>query len=397
MNNVVMIVGGSKWQVDIIKAVKDHGFDTLVTDISADAPGRQYADAFYQIDSLEKEALLKVAREHKIAFAIAEQTDRVVPVVAYINEQLKSHGINPETASRFTDKYIMRESLRENGLTMPKYYLAGSLDCAINIGEELGYPLILKPRSSQSSFGVFKIESKEELALRFGQSLEFSKDGTLLIEEYIPGIEITVEGFCIDGKCFPLAISEKEHYPENDCVSRKLIYPPVFESQIMVEIRNYIVEVVETLSLKLGIFHAELKVFRNKIYLLEVAARGGGHKIASVIVPHVSGVNVYELLIKGLNGEKIEINTILNQGAVLGFFDFAPGVVKKINGLDLLNGDERIYEFHLNFKEGEEIKKVQNDVSRAGYYIALCKNREEVDEIDKKILSSVFIEYETAN
>jgi carbamoyl-phosphate synthase large subunit len=388
-----MIVGGSKWQMDIINSVKAHGFNTIVTDISEEAPGKTVADIFYCMDSSDKEGLTAIAMKHDIAFAIAEQTDRVVPSVAYINEKIGLRGIKPEIAERFTDKYIMRNSLDGSGLNMPGYFLVRSEAEAIQAAHSLGYPLILKPRSSQSSLGVFKIEDQAELITRFNESLNFSKDGSLLVEEYVPGIEITVEGFCIGNKCFPLAISEKEHYPQNDCVSRKLVYPPEFNPGLIRSIKSYITEVVETLGLESGIFHAELKVFDENIYLIEVAARGGGHKIASVIVPHVSGINMYDLLIKSLKGDNVSIGTINQKGAVLGFFDFAPGRVRKIVGVEEIKDDNRIYELHFNFKEGDEIKRAQDDITRAGYYIALCNDRDEINALDKKILSSVHVEY----
>jgi carbamoyl-phosphate synthase large subunit len=389
-----MVVGGSKWQMDIIKCVKDHGFDVIVTDISSEAPGSSIADVFYQIDSNDKEELTSIARKHKISFAIAEQTDRVVPSVAYINEKLGLRGIKPNIASCFTDKYIMRNKLKMAGLLMPDYFLVKSVVEAVQVGHSLGFPLILKPRTSQSSLGVFKIQSVQELVIKFNDSLQFSKDGSLLMEEYIPGIEITVEGFCIGHKCFPLAISEKEHYPQNDCVSRKLIYPPSFDNLMIQSIRHYIIDAVETLGLDYGIFHAELKVNDTGVTLIEVAARGGGHNIASVIVPHVSGINIYDLLIRSLNGDEVSIEVIDQKAAVLGFFDFSPGKVTGIRGLEEIKNDKRIHEIHFNFKEGDEIKQANDDITRAGYYIALCNNRAEIELLDKKILSSVYVEYD---
>lgn len=394
MKKRVMIVGGSKWQLDIIKSVKAHGFETIVVDISGQAPGKAVADIFYQADSNDREALLAIARKHDIAFAIAEQTDRVVPIVAYINEQLNLPGIRPDVAARFTDKYLMRNALNGTGLAMPAYFLVSSAEEAVEAGHKTGYPLILKPRSSQSSLGVFKIMDKGELMRKFAESLQFSRDGSLLIEQYIPGTEITVEGFCIGRKCYPLAISEKEHYPQNDCVSRKLMYPPAYGAAKMQAIKAYITRVVETLGLETGIFHAELKIDGDRIFLIEVAARGGGHKIASVIVPQVSGVDMYDLLIRSLDGQSIAIDGIGNGAAVLGFFDFEPGVVSKVTGAERIKADKRIYELHFNFNEGDEIRKAQDDITRAGYYIALCKDRKELEELDRLILSTVGVEYE---
>jgi len=393
MKKTVLIVGGSKWQLDIISKVKSHGYFAAVTDISDQAPGKEIADIFYNVDSTDKDALLKIARAHNIAFAIAEQTDRVVPSVAYLNEQLNLRGITPQIAQRFTDKFIMRTILAETRLKQPEFCLVANLTEAILAAEKMTYPVVLKPRSSQSSFGVFKVENEADLRMRFIESFAFSKDGTLLLEQYIPGTEITVEGFCVNYKCFPLAMSEKEHYPQNDCVSRKLIYPPSFSESVLDLVRKYVIEVVEKLGLELGIFHAELKIDGDDVLLIEVAARGGGHKIASVIVPHVSGIDVYDLLIEALAGKEVGIYSIENKGAVLGFFDFEPGRIKQINGVEKIINDARVHEIRLNFTKGDTIAKAKDDVTRAGYYIALCNNGDETRILDKEILSTVSVDY----
>src|SRR2546425_5581286 len=121
MNGRALIIGGSRWQLDLIKRASELGLFTLVADISAEAPGRHLADQFIQIDTNDRAGLLEIARQNAVNVVLADQSDRIVPVAAFLNEQLGLNGIRPDTARVFTDKYAMREALAGSAVAMPKY------------------------------------------------------------------------------------------------------------------------------------------------------------------------------------------------------------------------------------------------------------------------------------
>src|SRR5262249_13986255 len=107
-----LCLGGSIWQVDLIRRAGEMGLETLVADISPDCPGRRVGHAFVKVATNDRGALLSIARDHGIDLVLAEQTDRVVPIAAFINEALDLPGLRPEVAERFTNKLAMRMALR---------------------------------------------------------------------------------------------------------------------------------------------------------------------------------------------------------------------------------------------------------------------------------------------
>jgi biotin carboxylase len=394
MKTKALILGGGVWQLDIIEKAKLMGFHVIVADISSSSPGKDIADEFICIDTNDKEGLLKYAKEKGVKIVIGEQTDRVVPIAAYLNEQLSlSAGIKPEIAKRFTDKFLMHEVLKENGIRVHEYQKISTVREAKLFGEKHGYPLIIKPISSQSSLGVFKIDSPEQIEGYLAHTMKYSVGGNILIEQFVGGTELTVEGISVAGIAYPLAISEKEHFKYNECVAKRIIYPPAYNNAQIVQVSDYIKVVVEALGLINGIFHAELKYFNGEAFLLEVAARGGGHKIASVIAPFVSGVDIYECFLKTLNKENVSIQSGINKSAMLGFFDLKPGRVKNIMGLEEIEQHKSVYEVKLRFKVGDEIKEASDDTNRLGYYILKGNTRNEVMELDRFVNSTLQIEY----
>ena len=99
---------------------------------------------------------------------------------------------------------------------------------ALSWAQQQGYPVLLKPKQSQSALGVVKVDDDEQLVRAFAHTLAESKDGNILIEEFVEGMEISVEGFSLDGKYHLLAVGEKEHYRFNPCVTCRISYPPRF-------------------------------------------------------------------------------------------------------------------------------------------------------------------------
>jgi carbamoyl-phosphate synthase large subunit len=278
---------------------------------------------------------------------------------------------------------------------MPAFEVVDDLQQALHFGELLGFPVVIKPKSAQSSYGVFKVDSPQELADRFDDSLAFSMDGNVLIEEFINGIEVTVEGLSIDGRFHVLAISEKEHYSFNPCVAKRLSYPPAsFDAITLARIKDTAATVVQTLGLITGLSHAEYRVKGGVPYLVEVAARGGGTEIAAKILPHVCQFSPYELLLRRLAGESLSVPCPAGKAAVLMFLEFDPGVVAKIHGLDKLRAQKVAVEISLAFREGSEIMRPKDDTQRLGYALVFGEDRIDVDARCRRILEAIKVEYQ---
>lgn len=387
-----LCLGGSAWQMDLIRRAGELGVETLVADINPECPGRTVSHAFVQADTNDRQALLNLARQHRVELVLAEQTDRVVPMAAYLNEALGLPGLRPNVAARFTDKWVMRQAL-QGKVPMPAFQQVSTPDEALAFADLQGYPVVLKPKRAQSSMGVFKVDDARALKKCFQDSLAHSQDERILVERFIEGPEITVEGFCLEGRFHVLAVSEKEHYGFNACVARRLSYPPRYSEARMARIQETATTVVETLGLVDGISHAEYRLQGDVPYLVEAAARGGGNRIASRIVPHVSGVDVYELLIRRLRGESIAMPRLQHRAASLEFLDFAPGTVKAIDGLEQARRERLAVEIQLAFGEGDTIEQPSDDRRRLGYAIVLGENRDDVDARCARIKELIRLEY----
>src|SRR5262245_24109326 len=244
MTRPVLILGGSPWQLDLIRATKRLGLPALVADISPNAPGREVADDFVEVNTDDREALRRIARDKNVRLVFSDQADRVVGTIGWLNDRLDLPGISFATAQKFTDKYLMRQGLLDADVEMPRHAHVNSMDLALRAAESFGYPAVLKPKLSWASKGVHKVDDATQLRQAFPRTLAESKDGFILVEEFVAGMEVTVEGFSLDGAYYLLGISEKRHYDFNACVANRLAYPPRLPPDVLGRIEDRVRRVV---------------------------------------------------------------------------------------------------------------------------------------------------------
>ena len=118
-----MVIAGGEWQVPLIRTEKAMGLFVINSNLYPDSPGFRYADVGLVADVLDREKNLAFAHEYKPDGVVTDQTDISVPTVAYLCEQLGLPGIGRGPAQLFTNKFLMREFLRQRGYPAPEYLL----------------------------------------------------------------------------------------------------------------------------------------------------------------------------------------------------------------------------------------------------------------------------------
>jgi hypothetical protein len=127
---------------------------------------------------------------------------------------------------------------------------------------------------------------------------------------------------------------------------------------------------------------------------MEVAARGGGHGIASRIVPHVSGLDTYGLLVRRLlTGAAPPVRSAW-RAATLEFFNFDPGRVLSVEGLEQVRSERLTAALDVPLRPGDEIRPAGDDRSRPGYFVVLGNTRDDVDAKAARVRDLVRVVYD---
>lgn len=394
----IMIIAGGQWQVPLVKKAKEMGLYVINTNPFKDSPAFKYADAHEISDVLDIDKNLEIAEKYLPEAIVTDQSDIAVPTVAYISEKLGLKGIGVEKAKLFTNKYLMRDFCKNNDYPTPDYMLCETSEQALDFFKKYK-KIIIKPLDSQSSRGVFTIETEDELKKLFEETRNFSNsEKMVLAEEFIEGTEFTVDGIIADKKHSSLAISQKKHYKEFPNVASELYFTQTnleFDYDILKKQHN---SMIEDMGLPYGLTHAEYIFSNGKFYLVEVAARGGGTNISGIIVKYMSGIDNMELLLRLALGEdvsakEIEYNIQSNKYCILKFFDFPTGKVKKIDGEDFLKNNSNILDYRLNFKVGDVLHSPVDDSKRVGHYIACAESEKELQLLINEVNNKVRVEF----
>lgn len=397
----IMVIAGSKWQIPITKRISEEGHLPYVVNLYEDSPAFSYAYKSGVMDILDKEACLKFAKENEIDAVLSEECDIAMPIVAYIAEELGTASQGSDKIPYFTNKFKMREFCKEHGLKYPEYRKCSTLEEAQEFFKQINSKMIIKPLDSNSSRGVYTVESLEELNELFNKSISFSKvEKCVIAERYIEGTEFTIDGIKTPERHYTMAISEKKHYPHNKNIAYELYFSHENTEFDYEKLRKVNDEYVNLTGLPYGLTHAEYKYENGEFYLIEIAARGGGNLISAEIVPIMSGIDNYKYLIDctlgNVHNEEFIIDSKMkDRCAVLHFFDVEGkgGKVKDVK-LPISFNDEKVIKWELNFSIGDTIEKAEDDSKRIGYYIAYAENRQSLDELITEIDKEFEIIYE---
>jgi biotin carboxylase len=227
---------------------------------------------------------------------------------------------DPEAALAARDKWVMREALRRGGVPVPEYRRYPLTTDPARVAREIPFPVVVKPTTLSGSRGVIRADNAAELAaawqrsrqivLREGESLE---QGELLIERYLPGIEVALEGLLTGGSLHTLALFDKPDPLEGPFFEETIYVTPSrlpAETQAAISART--AEAAAALGLREGPVHAELRINDDGVWLIEMAGRSIGG-LCSTVLEFGAGISLEELILGhavGLTSPSTERSTL---------------------------------------------------------------------------------------
>jgi carbamoyl-phosphate synthase large subunit len=392
----LLFLPGGRWQVPVIRLAQQMGLVVICADGTPAAPGFLVADEAFQVTLQDVASLVRIGRERLIDAVMTEQTDFAVPLVAQVAAELGLKGLPLDVARAATHKGLMRERAAAAGIRQPAFRICRTADEAARAVAELGLSVFAKPADGQSSRGVTRLDeaSGHAISQAFDRARAASQVGETIFEQYVSGIESTVEGFVVEGRPTTLAISDKSHYADLPGVARSLTWPGDFPPHVAQRIARANEATVRALGIPFGITHGEFLIDASgEPWLVEMAARGGGTRIPSHIVPAVCGFEPTPALIGILLGETPEVITRRQRAAQLRFLRLEPG--KRIVGfpnLAKLESLPGVLEIAFSQSDGDRVPNVEDDRSRHGYAIVSADTREAACALGERIERELIVE-----
>jgi len=390
----LLVVGASILQLPAIKCARALGYNVGVVDYNPKAIGISYADNYFNVSTIDIEGITKVAKEYKPDGIITLATDMPMRAIAVATTELGLPGISYDTAIKTTDKGQMIKAFKDYGVESPWYYIVENEGELSSIADSLTYPCIIKPTDNSGSRGVILIQKCEELYKAYKYSKNQSRNGAVIIEEYMCGNEVSVEIICIEGEPNVLAVTDKlttgaPHFVEMGHSQQSELGFDNIE-----KIKKVAKQAVKAVGIQNGPAHVEIMMTKDGPKMIELGARMGGDCITSHLVPLSTGIDMIEATIRLACNEitKISISQKFKKGSAIRYIPSACGRIKQIHGIDDAMNIEGVTEIFLNKNVGDFMTNVKNSADRFGFIIAQADTAQEAIKACENSLQKIKIE-----
>lgn len=238
--------------------------------------------------------------------AVVAVDDQGVIVAAAAAEKLGLPHNPPDAAAATRNKVEMRARLARAEVTQPEYRLVDDASDAPDAARELGVPVVVKPVALSASRGVVRVDDVDEVESVAGRVAAIQGGGPLLVERYVPGDEVALEGLLHDGELQVLAMFDKPDPLVGPYFEETMFVTPSRHTEpTQGEIARVTQAAAHAIGLRTGPVHAELRVPADGVaVLLEVASRSIGGLCSRALVFGI-GVSLEELILRQATGRPL--------------------------------------------------------------------------------------------
>lgn len=277
----ILIVSAGRMQIPAILTAKSLGLHVVATDRNPDAVGFALCDEAVVIDSKDVEGHVRFARENtqRLNLRGAFAGSDVAVTVAAVTEALGLPGIPVEVAQRTNNKSAMKERWLRDQIPTPFGAEVRTLEEARQVLRHIGLPAIVKAIDNAASRGSMKIETEAQLPLALEQAKAASRTGTAIVEQYVVGVEQSVETIVWQGRHYHVGMADREFGYHPYHIETAHMDPSRLPADLQQRIYEVVDAAADSLGIDFGPAKADMILTSQGPMILEMPARlsGGFH------------------------------------------------------------------------------------------------------------------------
>lgn len=372
----VLIIGAGPMQVKAILEAQVLGLEVIATDRSWDAPGLGLAEHPSCVDTKDIEGHVALAKRLKPAGVFSGGDFAVT--AAHVATELALPGIPVEVAERSNNKLRMKERWKRDWIPTP--HLGG---IPTPVGNIVRFPVVVKPADSSASRGVSLVSRAQDLLEAIELAESFSGPGRYLVEEFVVGLEQSVE-MLIDesGRHRRFGIVDR-HFEllGNFQIETGHTNPTALSLSEQQELYVLVERAARSLGIAWGPYKADTIWTESGPMVLEMPARLSGGWHSQKTTPLATGMNPIRTALQLCMGMPLDPAYDSHR-----WYQFAscqaifpqPGIVRSIAGLEEARALPGVNSIHLSVKDGDTVGPYRNCADRVCYVIVHGKTRDEL-------------------
>jgi biotin carboxylase len=352
------------------------------------SPGRTVTLDFRNSEKGTKQ-IIDFARRYPLQAIVAVDEDTTV-LAAKASEALGLPHNSPSSVGAAANKYRFRTALAEAGLPSPGFTVVSREDDPAEVAHRVEYPCVLKPLSLSASRGVIRADDPAEFAAAFyriGRILNDAYAGFLagtgdciLVEDYIPGTEVALEGLLDRGQLSVLALFDKPD-PLQGPFFEETIYvtPSRLPAGVQHAVTTATARAVTALGLQEGPIHAELRIGEKGPVIIELAARSIGG-LCSRVLRFGVGLALEELILR--HALQLPIVSLERESRPAGVMMIPiprAGWLRQVRGLERARSVPGIEDVTITIPLGHEVLPLPEGNKYLGFIFARERTPQKVE------------------
>ena len=306
----LMILGGSRYALPVIRAAHELGLYVITADYLPDNIAHKFSDEYCNVSIIDKEATLAAAKALQIDGVMSFACDPGVVTAAYVAERMGLPTCGPyESVCILQNKGLFRQFLAENGFRVPTAKGFTDIDAAVAQADIFHWPVIVKPTDSAGSKGVTRVDDPAKLRESIEYALSFSHCDEFIIEDFIEkkGFSSDTDSFSVDGELKFVSFNSQrfDEKASNPYTPAAYSWPSSMSAESEAELRSEIQRLLKLLRMGTSVYNIESREdVQGRPYIMECSPRGGGNRLCECL-EYATGVKLVENAVRAAVGMPI--------------------------------------------------------------------------------------------
>jgi biotin carboxylase len=407
MKERLMILGAGVMQGPVIRGARELGLESVVVDGDEGAACAGEADLFERIDLKDKDGIAAFAIRLKAEYGgrglsgvMTAGTDFSASV-AWAAERAGLPGIPYEAALNASDKGRMRACFRRAGVPSPDFVVLSGGDWRGVRGggpPELPFPfpVVVKPVDNMGGRGCKRADHVDGLALALEEAAAFSRQGRVIVEEFVEGPEYSVDAVIAGGVITVCGLAERIIRFPPYFVETGHTMPALLDAGRTAALLETFKAGVRCLGLVLGAAKGDIKLGAGGPVVGEIAARLSGGYMSGWTYPYSSGASPVKAAILAalgrLDGKRPRwLERTRDWVSAERAFISIPGVVGMIKDADSAENNRYVKNIFFRVGQNDRVVFPENNVSKCGNVISAAPDRRLAVEAAEKAVRGILI------